>query len=85
MEAAENHPGGADLNEALAWLDYCLGEVEAAGREVKKLAGAPENYHGFVAGLANITIFRFSCARWRAGGGFRFFPRPAQRPGISGG
>jgi hypothetical protein len=83
-----NRKPETELTEALAWLDYCLDEVEAAGCEVKKIAGGasdPENYRGFPEGLANITTFRAGCARWRAGGRFALFPRPARRPGISGG
>ncbi len=59
---------GPDLAEALAWLDYCLGEAEAAMQAVKAAAvRAPGmtclNYHALCEMAAVIVNLRGRCAR----------------------
>lgn len=61
------------LAEALAWLDYCLGEAEAAMQAVKA-AAAPDltgttdmNYHEICESAARITTLRGRAAGWRRG------------------
>ena len=46
-----------DLAEALAWLDYCLGETEAAMLVVKKLSEDTEDYHQTCEAAAQLINF----------------------------
>jgi hypothetical protein len=61
--------GAPALPEALAWLDYCLEETEAAMQAVKRIAGgdagATENHQVICETAAQITTLRGRCARWK--------------------
>ena len=66
-----------DLSESLAWLDFCLGETEAAMAAVKAAAapafpGTGMQYHGLCEMAAQIITFRRRCAglaRWMVADG----------------
>jgi hypothetical protein len=58
-----------DLAETLAWLDYCLGEAEAAMEAVKAAAvTAPGmtymTYHEICETAAKIITMRGRAAKW---------------------
>jgi hypothetical protein len=75
----ENLKLKTDLLEALAWLDYCLGEAEIAAAAAKVILGrnacipvgtpgeieiSIQNIHIFFEMLAHITTMRGRWARW---------------------
>jgi hypothetical protein len=69
----ENLKPKTDLLEALAWLDYCLGEAEAAAQAVKAIGpqvtnlghrGMDKGYYALCEMVAHITTIRGRWARW---------------------
>lgn len=58
-----------DLAETLSWLDYCLGETQAAMEAVKAAAVDTEGmtcrkYHDMCETAAKITTLRWRAAQW---------------------
>jgi hypothetical protein len=61
--------GPPDLVEALAWLDYCLGETAAAMQAVKAVAVTapgmtPAKYHELCEKAAKIITMWGCLSRW---------------------
>lgn len=59
------------LAESLAWLDWCLGEVEAAMKAVKAAArpnpgSNSQEYHAIIEASARIVTLRGRAKKWGA-------------------